>query len=494
MIDLGSRFQARIGGLEESGLLLLRLSAESGHRLRLCAIPHSFDAELLRVLDPAITSADAEAFLDECRDQPEIVQCADGLMLHDIVRDQLFRDWLTPERRAEFAAASRRLAEHYRAPPGATASDAGRQRVFIFHLLGANLDEGFREFQRVYQERRNQSRFSECESLVRLLREYESMLDSGQRSWMRYYEAEIADDNRQLVPAADRIETLLRETIRDDVRCAALLRLGSLRRRMRQFEAAEVSCREALRLSVRVASRGTPERLIHHELGILARDRGDFGQARRELALALQLAEAEGDRANLAVAYNSYGTLLLKPFPREAVAALDACLKLLNPQEDGVRIAQVLNNLGLAFADLGEWNASANYYSRSLEIKRAAGDLQGLASTLLNMARVHRARKEVAKAREALAESAALFERVNEPLLAAEVHRELARLALANGAAPDVASHTSQAIQFFAAAGNEPEAEATRRELRVKRWRWKFWIALSGAFHLVGWKLTEWCA
>ncbi len=466
MTDLVARFQARVGGLDESGLLLLRLPDESGHLIRLCAIPHSFNPEILRVLDSTLAPVTAEAFFEEISDQPEIVQLGDCLALHDVVRDQLFRAWFTPERRAEFAAASRRLAEHFHTSAGAiTAAAAERQRAYIFHLLGADLDEGFSEFQRVYQGRRDQSRFSECDSLVRLLHEYEPVLDPNARAWMRYYEAEIADDNRQLAKAAGHLEMLLRETIPDEVRSMSLFRLGSLRRRMGQFEVAERHCRECLELSAQLTTGGTPARLIHNELGIVARDRGDFDEARRELQLALELANAEGDRADLAVAYNSYGTLLLKPAPREAITALDACLQLLDPQRDGVRIGQVLNNLGLAYADLSEWNESAGYYSRSLEIKRAAVDLHGVASTLLNFARVHRACNEFGKAREVLIESAALFESVNEPLLAARAHREYARLALAVGSGVDATPHIQQAITLFAAGGNELEAAATRREL-----------------------------
>jgi tetratricopeptide (TPR) repeat protein len=481
MTDLVARFQARVGGLDESGLLLLRLSDESAHRIRLCAIPHTFDAEILRVLEPTLAPAAADAFLEECREHPEIVQLADCLALHDVIRDQLFREWLTPARRAEFAGASRRLAEHYRMAVGASPPAAVRERAYIFHLLGADLDEGFREFQHVYQERRDQSRFSECESLVRLLREYLSVLGPLQCAWMRYYEAEIADDNRQYAQAAERLEALLREGIPDEVRCMALLRLGSLRRRMGQFELAERHCRECLELSARIATSRPPARLVHNELGIVARDRGNFSEARRELELALELAKIDGDRADLALAYNSYGLLLLKPEPREAIAPLDACFKLLDPQQDGVRIAQVLNNLGLAHADLGEWNESANYYSRSLDIKRAAGDLHGLALTLLNIARVHRALNELAKAREALTESAALFERLNEPLQAARAHRELARLALTAGGSEDVAAHGRRALELFTAAGNAPEAALTRKEFRLdgaRKSRRIVWIVL----------------
>jgi tetratricopeptide (TPR) repeat protein len=464
MTDLVARFRARAGDLDESGLLLLRLSDQSRHRMRLCAIPHTFDAEILRVLEPTLATSAAEAFLEECGHQPEILQLADCFALHDVVRDQLFRAWLTPEARPEFAAASRRLAEHYRTSAAGTAAAVARQRAYIFHQLGADLDDGFREFQRAYQERRDQSRFGECESLVRLLHEYEPMLGSPQRDWLRYYDAEIADDNRQLAQASEHLEMLLREPIPDEVRCAALLRLGSLRRRTGHLEAAERRCRECLDLAARLATGGAPARLVHNELGIIARDRGDFDKARRELELALELAKAEGDRGDLAVAYNSYGTLLLKPSPSEAVAALDACLKLLDPQQDGLRFAQVLNNLGLASADLGKWDESAIYYSRSLEIKRAAADLQGLASTLLNIARVHRARNDLGKAREVLMESIALFERVNERLQGARAHRELARLALFDGTADEVAAHAHQAIKLFIAAGNRPEAAATGRE------------------------------
>src|SRR6202040_3769191 len=95
---------------------------------------------------------------------------------------------------------------------------------------------------------------------------------------------------------------------------------------------------------------------------------------------------------------------------------------------DAVRRAQVLNNLGLAYANVGEWGKSLQSFEQSLEIKRAATDLYGQALSLLNVARVHRARQQPFAARNALTESAALFEAVHDPGSAAAARQELARV------------------------------------------------------------------
>src|SRR5204862_2460754 len=113
------------------------------------------------------------------------------------------------------------------------------------------------------------------------------------------------------------------------------------------------------------------------------------------------------------IAYNSLGTLLLKPAPRDAASLFHDCLKLLDPDQDSLRIARVLNNLGMANADIQEWKASLESFEKSLEIKRAARDLYGEASTLLNVSRVYRAQEKWDEARAALIASANLFEDVH---------------------------------------------------------------------------------
>jgi tetratricopeptide (TPR) repeat protein len=211
-----------------------------------------------------------------------------------------------------------------------------------------------------------------------------------------------------------------------------------------------------------------PERLVHYELGILERDQGNFDAARAQLEMVAAMAKADGERLPLATALNSLGMLLMKAMPDQAVAMFESCMALLEPTTDGIRIAQVMNNLGMAKADLQEWQASESYYRQSLEIKRNAKDLYGEALTLLNLARVYHAEGKRAEARAALARSAELFNSVRDPAHAARANRELARLVLRTDKA-DAMDHANKAYELFELVGDEDEMRVTNREFRLRK-------------------------
>jgi tetratricopeptide (TPR) repeat protein len=487
-----SQLQELIGDLsssesQESDLLLMQLDDENAHRLRLCAIPHAFDVDVLRILDPALSTQQAERSLEEFQKLPAVTPFGDCLMLHDVVRQQLFAQWLLPERREEFITVSSRLVDFYHEKKDDVPVEAAAKRTSrLFHLLGADLEEGFRQFQSAYQTLRDQGRFSRCEALLRLLLEYESALAIHQRDWLTYYRAEIADDNRNLSGAIESLDALRARSLPARLRSLVLLRSGSVLRRLGRLDEARARCQEALTI-VDGPEAGGVRHLIHHELGLIARDRNDFEGARAELGRAIELAKAESGRRDVIIAYNSLGTLLLKPAPREALKLFNECLLLLDPEQDKLRIAQVLNNLGMASADIQEWRASEGYFTRSLEIKRESRDLYGEASTLLNISRVYRAEQKWDEARSALMISAKLFEDVHDVLHAGQVLRELARLRKSRGA--DGLTEANTAIELLRRAGSEAAALDVQREFGIgdiskSRGRWLLWtaIALAGVF------------
>lgn len=469
-----SQLQELIGELassqsRESDLLLLQLDEENGRRLRLCAIPHSFDAATLQVLDPSLSRQDAEFTLEQFQTLPAVAQSGDCLVLHDVARQELFSQWLSPEHRQEFAAASARLVTFYQPDEHDSPVEAAiRQTSRLFHLLGADPEAGLREFQIAYQSRRSQGRFGDCESLLRLLREYEPALEGEQRNWLDYYRAEVADDNRDLNAALAILDRLRRASPAPALRSMVLLRSASVLRRLERLPEAESCCREALHVLDGV-ERSPIRHLVHHELGLIARDHGDFEEARTQLTRAIELAKAASSRGDVVVAYNSLGTLLRKPEPREALNLFRECLDLLDPELDKLRMAQVLNNLGLASADLQEWQDSAGYFQRSLQIKREAHDPAGEASTLLNVSRVYRAEQRWEDARSALMTSAKLFEDVRDPIRAAQALRELARLMYSRGRTDAAAHYAAGATECLRRAGREADARLIEQEFAPRR-------------------------
>jgi tetratricopeptide (TPR) repeat protein len=474
MKDIVADFQKLVEGLSsssstESDLLLLQLDTVTAHRIRLCAIPHTFDADVLRVLDGNLDATAAKASMDEYQRLGAVVQVPHALALHDIVRQQLFQQWLLPERRDEFLAVSRRLAQHYLPQPEATAVErAANENNFVFHMVGADLDEGFKHFQLLYRERRERSNTSGCAILVRLVREYESILQSRHLAWLTFYEAEIAGDARDWQRAKAGLSSLIAGETPPALRSMVLLRLASVQRQSGELADAETSCLEALKLldgepfPVDMAS-GATRYQIQYELGLVARDNGDVERARSRLDEAISLARAAGARIDVVAASNSLGTLLLRISPREAIGIFTECLALLTPDRDGVRIAQILNNLAIAYANAGEWNQSESYYQKSLEIKRIASDYHGQASTLFNMARIYKSRNKLTEARNALSEAASLFNTVRDFKATARAYRELARLDRMSGSSA-AAANAHKAVSFYSQAGEVGELDAAKRE------------------------------
>jgi hypothetical protein len=93
---------------------------------------------------------------------------ADGWALQDGVRRHFFSQWLKPRLAEEFAAASERLAGFFETrierSRGAAAETARWRRMF--HLVGANKESGFREFELLLRRARHNRLYSECSQLI----------------------------------------------------------------------------------------------------------------------------------------------------------------------------------------------------------------------------------------------------------------------------------------------------------------------------------------
>jgi len=468
---------AELAGTEtqDADLVLMQLDPQPARLLELCAIPHLFDRDVVRALDPHGPADLIDSFMDEVQLLPSIRQIGDCFAIHDIVRGQLFGRWLLPERRAEFAEASRRLAEHYEAASrGNQAETEANEPAVMFHRMGVDLEDGFRVFQDLYRCYRESARYSACEGLVRLVAEYRLVLPDRLRAWVSFYEAEIARDSRDLTRAISLLGELTRQEREPGLAVRAHLQLSAVLRGLRRPEDSSEAADRALQIASATAEGAACLHLVHQELGLVARDKGDVEQASQHLQLAIELGTAAEDRLMVASAYNSLGTVLQKFDPKQAITVLEPAAQL---AADALRQAQVLNNLGLAYANMGDWTKAQQSFERSLAIKRASADLYGQAVTLLNVARVYRARGQPFAMRNALTESGALFETVRDPGSAAAARRELARALRQAGETEEAKSESVKAVALFQEAGRIAEAQVLEGEFtfdprRRKRRRW----------------------
>jgi hypothetical protein len=144
---------ANLGGsdAQDADLVLMQLERDAAHLLELCAIPHAFNEILLAVLAPEASQDLRTGFLAELQLLPAIIDNDGDFALHDIVREQMFRRWLAPERWEEFAAASDRLARYFGALSPLDSADAEANRaISVFHQIEADTDTGFAAFLALY--------------------------------------------------------------------------------------------------------------------------------------------------------------------------------------------------------------------------------------------------------------------------------------------------------------------------------------------------------
>jgi CHAT domain-containing protein len=137
-------------------------------------------------------------------------------------------------------------------------------------------------------------------------------------------------------------------------------------------------------------------------LGMAHGDAGDRGEARRALEQSAALNRSLGDLRAEALSLNSLGVVYGQTGDAEQAAATFERTLLLTRAEGlgGRNEVQYLNNLGIAYKDLGQYDKSLGFYQQALARAQALRDQDFEAAVLNNMGNVERLKKESAKALE----------------------------------------------------------------------------------------------
>ena len=439
-------------------VLLRRMRASSARCLRLCAIPHQFDVETLKVLAPEMTDAEAEEEIKrlsklsivrvrgESRDYPLSLANSEtegdepvgifDLALSSAARRYLFNKWLkTEESRRVFKSASLGMVKYLEDQVAGAELDALDRIQFdrVFHLLGADQEKGFAEFEHLFCELRRRFRFNDCERLVKLAHEYDTTLTPARVAWLFYHQANLEWDRGRKDPAEDLLrEVLTFEDTPFELQIRCIVQLSKIDIENRRWKTAIQQLKNALKL-INVLD-GQDERQdlrwqASHSLGVAYRESGNLMEAERLLSESVDLSVEEGNQRFLATSFNSLGILYQKMGEIEkAIAVYKKSLGCLEKSGDKFRGAQIHNNIGLAYLAHREWEQSRLSFHHSLEIKREAGDTAGQAKTLNNLMQTYRNLSADEQAIKTAKLAITLFEEVNDRYDAALVKRNLARL------------------------------------------------------------------
>jgi tetratricopeptide (TPR) repeat protein len=464
-------------------LLLATLDHDTAHLLRLAAIPHEFNARILKVLNPSLDATAREQAMAELTGFSIVSLMGDSLVIHDTARRRLFADWLSAPSE-EFAAASGRLVDYYRELVAATKPPLSwaNERSVMFHLLGANRPAGIIEFERLFAESRRALRFAACDTLLALVHEYDSVLTPVEEARIGFAAGKLAYDRGEYAEAVTRFRAAFAKRPEHDIELTVrmLNRLGMAYDALRAWPEALDAYGEARKLAHNARLR-QQEMHILINTALALQHQGDLAQAQTLLESASGPA-AESSPFVAAAVYATLGSVQRRNNDIDAALTSYArAQQLLLNQGDIVGAARVVHDIAAIYTQLGNRRKSREAYQRSLALS-AGRDPLVEGRTLLNLA-------IDCKADHALEEAASAARSAYERFASAGVRRDMARsrrvLALVCNEQKKVEETQAalhESVALFRAVGDEAAAANVQREFaalnRPLDLPWWGWCAL----------------
>lgn len=393
------------------------LEPDTADAVRRSAIPHEATPRLLQILVPGLDSEKAKQLCEQISSYSFVIPDGDGgFSFHDQTRQELFDWWLTRADAAQFARLSMALVEQFSGKLATLSESDGEVyetllRKRMYHLVGADQSQGFKEFERLLSRARYQRRFSECAALAKLVHDYDAVLNGEHKAWLTYYEGKLAADRNQNESAEQLFQEVLGMAEASPLtKAAALMRLGNLKHRASNMEEAKRIYLQSLDLAESHEGARCIVARIKHDLGVVYRDTRDCGCAQSLFEEGLGLAKAQSDPHIQATILNSLGRLHTdsRRFD-EGIKAFTEGLAILEPIGDRFEIATLCSNLANAHMERGNYGKSYELYERSLKLSVESGNSLGQAEALNNLARVLRAQHKLDEAVRMLSDAATLF-------------------------------------------------------------------------------------
>ncbi len=198
-----------------------------------------------------------------------------------------------------------------------------------------------------------------------------------------------------------------------------------------EFDTAAASARSAME-----AVQGSARLPFAFRLAEIELYRGMFPEARRLIASAIQLAQADEDVNQVCRWQNLLGEIEFFSGNVEAAKeqfeqARQQLERLPDGQRDNVVRANIVQNIGLVAEALGDWSAALAAHQSALEIRRQTGDARGAACSLHGMGKAYLGLRDLEQAERLLGEAARAAGQLGEGLLLAKITHSRADLASA---------------------------------------------------------------
>jgi tetratricopeptide (TPR) repeat protein len=359
--------------------IMARAEPDVAEAIRFCAVPHWFDEEIIawlrgEGLKPSQRSREILAALTELTFVGPYHER--GWAYHENVRDLLLRRWRERDGQ-EFKELSGRAAGYFEQKAEA-ATDGERDewaRELMYHLLAADLEQGFELFTDMFSKARSFYQLSTCALLLELAEEQEAHLSAGDRLWLRFGQGQLAKALAQWSEALGIFEGLWREELPPSL-----------------------------------------EGTLANDLGLLYKAKGEWERAVEYYERSLAIKEKVGDEHGMAPTLNNLGLVYkAKGEWERAIEYYERSLAIKEKVGDEHGMSTTFNNLGSVYQAKGEWERAIEYYGRSLAILEKVGDEVGAATTMYNIASLYEDMDRYDEAVELLERVVEIDERVGHP-------------------------------------------------------------------------------
>jgi tetratricopeptide (TPR) repeat protein len=414
--------------------LIDRAEPDVAEAIRFCAIPHWFDEEIIAWLrgeehEPSQRTREILAALTELtfvgpyRDR--------GYAYHENVRNLLLRRW-RQENAERFQELSGVAATYYADRlEGEELSEEQRaewQREEMCHLLVANEEQGFDLFDEMFNRARRFYQLSTCNLLLSLAEEQESDLSPENQLWLRFGKGQVAHTSALWDEALEIWKALEREDLPEDLEGTLASDLGLLYKQKGEWGKAIDYYQRSLAICEKVGDEHLMA-TIFNNLGVVYKAKGEWDKAIEYYQRSLEIREKVGDEHEMAPTLSNLGVVYeAKGEWDKAIEYYQRSLEIKEKVGDEHGMAATFNNLGLVYKDKGEWDKAIEYYQRSLAISEKMGDEHGMSTIFNNLGAVYQAKGEWDKALEYHQRSLEIKEKVGDEVGAATTMYNIAVL------------------------------------------------------------------
>jgi len=202
------------------------------------------------------------------------------------------------------------------------------------------------------------------------------------------------------------------------------------------------------------------------KLGTIDAQRGNFAQAEKNVAQALEKYERAGDRAGI---FRSRATLFmitlnLKDYQR-AEKITTGLLAEARKNQDLPGESEMLNNMGLLCIEAGKNQQALEYFNLKLELSRRIGDGSESAHAVGNIGRVHLINKNWPEAMACCREAIKLSRRTGDIFAEYYALYNLAQACQEQGLTDEARTHYRRDLEMARQLGDGPGAAVILRDM-----------------------------